>query len=167
MGEKFLGDDPTGIREKAKQKSLDVIRLNIENLLNYGVGGTVIDKTISDISSKDIDNYLKHLITSKSLFQKLLLLTSSSINNLELFRDLCDYTDISGVDFPQGDQPKIYFLETSDFAISIIPIELKDGNINIHMEPLEDSHDFITEIWADSKDRKSMDNIEFVDYKTL
>jgi len=71
MGEKFLGDDPTGIREKAKQKSLDVIRLNIENLLNYGVGGTVIDKTISDISSKDIDNYLKHLITSKSLSQKI------------------------------------------------------------------------------------------------
>jgi len=35
------------------------------------------------------------------------------------------------------------------------------------MEPLEDSLDFITEIWADLQDEKSIDNIEFLDYRTL
>ena len=35
------------------------------------------------------------------------------------------------------------------------------------MEPLEDSPDFITEIWAELQKRESIDNIEFLDYRTL
>ena len=167
MKEKYPGDDPTGTDNGAKQEALDLISFNIVNILQGGEQGTVVDKVIHDISLKDIDNYLKLLISSKNFPVKLPLLTSSRIDNLDLFKDLCDYTNISDAEFPENSDPKIYFLESSDFAITFIPIQLDNNRINIHLEPLEDCPDFITEILENIKDGKRIEDIDFIDYKTL
>jgi len=85
----------------------------------------------------------------------------------ELFNALCEYTDVYKVKFPKHGSQKIYFIESTDFALSIIPIELDNNEINIYIEPLEDSPDFITEIWANLNEKKNIDDLDFVDYRTL
>ena len=32
---------------------------------------------------------------------------------------------------------RVYFIETSDFAITFIPVQLEGEEINIHIEPLD------------------------------
>jgi hypothetical protein len=167
MRERIILDDPTGINEKAKQEPLDIILSNINNMLLHGQQDSIVNEIVRDLSLRDIEDYLKRLITNQDLFPKIPLLTSFSVNDLTLFNALCEYTDVYKVEFPKKGSQQIYFIESADFAISIIPIELDNNEINIHIEPLEDSPDFITEIWANIKDGERIEDIEFIDYRTL
>jgi len=167
MREGIILDDPTGIENNTKQESLDIIRTNIDNILQYGEQNTIINEIVRDISLQDIDDYLEKLIINQDLFSKIPLLTSFPIDNLKLFNALCEYTDVYEVKYPKKGDQKIYFLSSADFAITIIPIALENNEINIYIEPLESSPEFIKQIWKDIKDRDSIDNIKFVDYRTL
>ena len=167
MGEKIILNDPTGIEDTAKQESLHFILSNIDNMLLHGQQGSIVDKIVRDLSLKDIDDYLKKLITNQDLSSEIPLLTSFSVDNRKLFNDLCKHTNVYEMEYSKHKSQKIYFIESADFAITLIPIELEDNKINIYMEPLDDSPGFIQKIWANRKETKGISNIEFVDYRTL
>lgn len=167
MTKRFL-DDPTGIEDNSKQEALDKIRFNIENMLTGGDQFTVVDEIVYNINLKDINEYIKFLKADKSLPTKLTRIRSYDINNLDLFEQLCDYTSVNNSETPRIWNQKVYFIESGDFALTFIPIALEDKkSVNIYMEPLEESPDFITELWAKLNEEKKLEDIDFVDYRDL
>jgi hypothetical protein len=72
------------------------------------------------------------------------------------------------VRYPSRYPQEIYFIESAGSAITFIPIELDNNSISIYIEPLENSPDWITELWAINKDkRKSLEDIKFVNPRDL
>jgi hypothetical protein len=167
MGKIFI-DDPTGTENRSKQEALDLIRFNLVNMLKGGDQFTSVDEIVYNVSLQDINEYMKFLATDKSLPVKLPLIRSYDITEPRLFEELCNYTEVHNFETPNTWNQKIYFIESGDFALTFIPIELPNKKeINIHIEPLEESPDFITELWAELNDEKELDDIDFVDPKDL
>lgn len=161
-------DDQTGIENKFKQDSLDTILFNLENLLKGGTESTVVDEVVKGIDLRDINEYMSFISTDKTLSPKLTRIISFQLTDLELFEQLTDYTNVHNVNMPLNWDQRIYFVESKDFAVTFIPIELSNKKeTNIYMEPLEDSPDFITEIWAELTREKSLGDLDFVDPKDL
>jgi hypothetical protein len=163
-------DDPTGIENGSKQEALDLIRFNLINMLEGGDQFTRVDNIVHGINLRDIDSYMRFLSTEKALSPKLknLKIEPFDVRDLDLFSKLCEYNGVYNTDIPRNWDQRIYFIESSDFAMTFIPIELGDRKvINIYMEPLEESPDFITELWAELNDEKGLDDIDFVDAKDL
>lgn len=156
MREYFL-DDPTGIQDSAKQEALDVIKFNIEQMLDYAQESTVVDEVLEDVDLYEIDDYLLNIVYDNPSFEQVLKMTRVFVDDLNDFGQLCEYTNISEVDNPKHGGQKVYFIESKNSAISIIPIELSNKRINLHIEPLESSPDFITEMWAEHRTPMHLD----------
>ncbi|MDD3475030.1 MAG: hypothetical protein PHP08_04015 [Candidatus Dojkabacteria bacterium] len=148
--------DPTGIKDDAKQSSLNDIYSGIERLLTSDEEDFSMQYEISDISLDDIDDYLNFLIDNQSIDIKLGRLTPVVINNEDLFYLLCDRLSIG------GESPhllKIYFLEYSDGMLTIIPILTEDGNITVRIEDSKNSPKEIRRIWEDVSSKPSLDKM--------
>lgn len=160
-------DDPTGIENCVKQEALDFIKFNIEQMLKYATESTVVDEKVKHITTRDIDHYLQKLQRDQSLDVKALRIQYVTINDIQLFADICDYTNAYEVRYPSRNTPKVYFIESGDFAITFIPIELDTTEINIYMEPLESSPDFIIEMRENLNQEKTIKDIHFVKAQDL
>jgi hypothetical protein len=161
-------DDPTGTDNRSKQEALDLIRFNLVNMLVGGNQFDSVDEIVYNVSLRDINEYIKFLATDKSLPVKLPLIRAYDVSEPQLFEQLCNYTNVHNFDTPNTWDQKIYFIESGDFALTFIPIVLNDKkSVNIHIEPLEESPDFITELWAELNDEKGLADIDFVDPKDL
>jgi hypothetical protein len=160
----MLYDDPTGIDDSVKQEALNFLRFNISQMLKYPNQYQVVEETINHIDLKDIDIYLGKIARDQDLGVKNLSVESVTITDIERFAQICDYLQINNVRYPSRYPQKIYFLESPESAITFIPIELDDRSISIHIEPLESSSDWITELWAINKDKKKtgLEDIEFI-----
>lgn len=144
-----LLDDPTDKEDNSKQKALDKIRFNIENILTGEDQFTSVDEIVYGVNLKDINEYMNFLVKDETLPTKLTRIRSYNVDNLDLFEQLCDYTSVNNSETPRLWNQKVYFIESGDFALTFIPIALEDKkSVNIYMEPLETSPDLITELWA-------------------
>jgi hypothetical protein len=154
-------DDLTGVEDNKKQEALNVILFNIRQMFSHGLEGDIVSETISDISLKDVDRFLFKIANDQDTKIKLLRVRSSCIEDPIIIDSLFDYVHIEPT-FNKHPKQMIYFLESSDFAIGLIPVDEGRGDIRIHMEPLECYPDFVTEIYNDLDKKKGLDSIKFI-----
>jgi len=150
----MLLDDYTDIQENAKQHALDFIRENLEKIPQSMMNQDIIDKTVSDITLRDVYHYIAQIEREQDLPLKALRITYVPITDIKTFAQICDYRLISKIRFPSSNEQRIYFIENSGFATTLIPIELDDRTLNIFMEPLDASPNLITEMWAEHVEKK-------------
>jgi hypothetical protein len=145
-------DNHTGIEDTAKQHSLDFIRENLENIPKSMIEEDVVDKVVEDISLRDVYHYITQIKANQDLDLEDLRIRYVSVRDLEQFANICEYQQIHNVKLPSHEEQRIYFIESSDFATTLIPIQLDDGSLNIFMEPLDSSPELIREMFAELED---------------
>lgn len=165
----MIYDDPTGIDDGIKQEALDFVRFNLSQMLKYPNQYQIVEETVNHIDLRDLDIYLKKIGRDQDLGIKNLSIESVTVTDIEKFSQICDYLQINNVRYPSKNPQKIYFIESAESAITFIPIELNDRSVSIYMELLENSPDFITELWAINKDEKNkgLESIKFVNPRDL
>ena len=150
--------------DDARQEALSFIRSQIITMIESGEKGVVIDQVVYNTDLKDIHTYMKFLKDDKALPFRIPIIRNFMVNDIDKFATLCDYCDINNAKIPTKNEQRVYFIETSDFAITFIPIELEDRTVNIRMEPLDESPDFILEMWDKVTRPKDINDIDFVDF---
>jgi hypothetical protein len=158
MGGEEHYHDQTGIRDSAKQASLEVIYGGLNDLLTTdSEEPTIADLT--DITLEDIDLYLHKIVQDQDIDAELLRLTEVPIDE-KLFRDLCDYLEVSGE--PYTGREQVYFMESDMDIVVIIPIDTTQGTTKVRIELWQYSRDFIKELSSYKKPNKSLGTIPFV-----
>lgn len=154
-----IGTDP--LNDDRKQESMDFIRWMIQDTIEYGTENTPpVDQELYDISITDIHQYMHLLMDDRDLKYKLTTLREYMVTDINEFAQLCDYTSINGdVEFTP-DTNIVFFLETSDYAISIIPIQLDRNTVNIYIESLDNSPRFIKDMWETTIKKKTIEDLK-------
>lgn len=80
---------------------------------------------------------------------------------METYDALCDYSQIYNVPFNPLLQQRVYFIETADNAVTVIPIQLSSDRVNINIELLEDSPKFVKDMYM-KMGKLKMEDIKFV-----
>jgi len=150
--------------ENHKQESIDVLHSQIVNMIEHGgEEGLFVDEVLDGIDLRDIRAYMNALVVDQNLPFKLPLVRDAVIKNKRVFAMLCDYVNAHKVKYPQSSEQRIYFIETSDFAITVIPIELDDNALAINIEPLDYSPPFVREIY-EGTGKLQMNQIPFIKF---
>jgi len=157
-------DDTTGIEDSAKQESLNFILHNINQMYDYGVESDVISQDVRGISLGDIHRYMTKIeVDQDSPIKKL------TINFTDIFEPT--YTNDITNDFqtyPLSSIPfqRVYFIEGGSFALVMIPIQLEKDIIQIILQPLESSLQYIQDEYKkiveqrDSKGKMSLEDLK-------
>lgn len=142
-----IGQDP--LNDNRKQESMDFIRSMIEDTIEYGVEEKQpIDQELYDIDIREIHEYMHLLMDDRDFKYKLATLREYMVTDINEFAQICDYTSINGdVEFIPNTNI-VFFLEISDYAITIIPIQLDRNTVNIYIESLDNSPEFIKDMWG-------------------
>jgi len=140
-------DDYTGIEEGAKQSDLDAILFNINQMYEYGKDFDTVSFEIEDITTKDIEEYLKKIEIEQDSPIKLLTINSFTIPDIEYTSEVLDEFSIYPVS--KSLNQKVYFIEGGEFALTLIPIEVEDGKICIIIQPLEKSLPYIKHAYGE------------------
>lgn len=159
MGDRYMENDP--IYNDRRQESMNFIRCEIEDVMSNGTDDTCpVDKVLYDIDMQDIDTFLHQLIEEGDFPFKLPILREYIVDDDDQFAKLCDYVDINGdIQFSHGKQ-MVFFLESADCAITIIPIELDKDCVNMHIELLDRSPKFIKDMWEETLKKKTIDDLK-------
>lgn len=148
-----------------KGEGLLMIKDRIEDVMNRSKDGDFVDEQIYGINLEDIHRYMDHITYMEESWKfNRPSIKYVDITKQEDFGDICDYVSVTNVDMPRRFTQKIYFVESEDFVSVFIPIQLDDDNVNIHIESLEDSPDFITQKYAELDEEKSIDSFDFVKF---
>ena len=152
------------LRDNYKQQAIDFLHSQIVNMIqNGGEEGIFVDEILHGIDLRDIHAYMNSLVSQQNLPFKSPSVKSFVIEDAETFSMLCDYVDVCQIRDPLTGPQRLYFVETADFAITVIPIELENYQVAINIEPLDYSPPFIRDIYEDTE-KLSMDQIPFVRY---
>jgi hypothetical protein len=144
MGGEEHYHDQTGIRDSAKQASLEVIYGGLNDLLTTdSEEPTIADLT--DITLEDIDLYLHKIVQDQDIDAELLRLTEVPIDEKL-------YTG----------REQVYFMESDMDIVVIIPIDTTQGTTKVRIELWQYSRDFIKELSSYKKPNKSLGTIPFV-----
>ena len=158
----FRSTDP--IHDDAKERAIEFVRSQIINMIENGDEGDVVDAIVQEISLSDIYTYMNLLKTDKSLPFELPRIRYFNVTDENEYAMVCDYVAAYKTVVPPQNMRRIYFIETSDFAITFIPTLLEGEEVNIHIEPLDCSPDFVLEMWDRVNNEKSIDNIKWVKF---
>jgi len=156
----FRSTDP--ISDDSRQRDIEFIRLQIINMIQNGDEGDIVDNIVEDVSLNDIYTYMNILKTDNSLPFKLTLVRYANVKDENDYAQVCDYVCAYNTELPENNMRRIYFIETSDFAITFIPIQLEGKKINIHIEPLDCSPDLILEMWNRVSTKPKIEDISWV-----
>ena len=146
-----------------KNEQMIRVKDQIEDLMNHGEGDEIIGDILYDISLQEVDQYLndEYIKVNCPRF------SSCTVKDEDTFNMLCDYMNIKIGDeyIHKNSSQKVYFIEGDQYALTLIPMQLKDKNINYRIEALENAPDFITEMYAnleeEKKSRKESKNDEY------
>jgi hypothetical protein len=119
------------------QEPLDSLLPSINSALESNEGELHLDYIMNDLTLNDIDKYIEKIKLDQDLPFKLVKITDSKIKNEDTFKDICEHCCISGVRYNAKLKNKVYFIETADNAVVVIPIQLEKGLINIHIDLLD------------------------------
>jgi hypothetical protein len=146
-------DNHTGVENTAKQHPLDFIRENLKDIPESMTDEDCIDKIVNDISLTDVYNYMTQIKDNQDLPLKRVTIDYAIIFSEDpRFTPICKHCGINNVKYPPNEKQRIYFIQSSDFATVLIPIDLGDAKLNIYMEALDCSPEIIKEIWAEVED---------------
>lgn len=149
------------IEEERANESLDRLRTELSSMLDCGEDG--IDFQLFDINTEDVDIYLHKIYIDQDLPQKLLKISYKQIHEKSTYDNICEYCQAKDVQFPPLFQQRVYFVETADSAATIIPIQLNGDMVNIRIELLENSPEFIKDMYMKIGKLK-MQDIKFVKF---
>lgn len=116
-----ITDDP--FKDAAMQDSLDVIRNGIKSTIEAS-DKREFDEVVMDINRRDVDVYMRKIVDDQDLEYKLTRVRSVQADDLESFWLLCDRAAVYNVEPPLIGEQKVYFLETSDSAMLLYPIQM-------------------------------------------
>ena len=122
------------------QESLDSLLPSIHSALESDEDKLPFDYIMNDLTLNDVDKYIEKIKLDQDLPFKLVKITDSKIRNEDTFKDICEHCCISGVRYNPKLKNKVYFIETADNAIVVIPIQLEKGSVNIHIDLLDREH---------------------------
>jgi len=122
------------------QEPLDSLLTSINSALESDEDELPFDYIMNDLTLNDIDKYIEKIELDQDLPFKLVKITDSKIKNEETFKDICKHCCISGVRYNPRLKNKLYFIETADNAVVVIPIQLEKGLVNIHIDLLDKKH---------------------------
>ena len=122
------------------QEPLDYLVPSINSALESDEDELPLDYIMNDLTLNDIDKYIEKIKLDQDLPFKLVKITDSKIKNEDTFKDICEHCCISNVRYNPKLKNKVYFVETADNAVVIIPIQLEKGLVNIHIDLLDKEH---------------------------
>ena len=122
------------------QEPLDSLLPSINSALESNEDELPLDYIMNDLTLNDVDKYIEKIKLDQDLPFKLVKITDSKIRNEDTFKDICEHCCISGVRYNPKLKNKVYFIETADNAVVVIPIQLEKGLINIHIDLLDKEH---------------------------
>lgn len=159
MYSSYKEEDP--IYDNKRQESMDFVQSEIRNVIEHGTADTPpINEVLEDTTINDFRLYMHQLVNDQDLPYKLPILREYRLDNIDDFAQICDYTNINvDLQFSPGVH-SLFFIETSDFAITIIPIKLDEKSINIYIEPLDCSPDLIKDMWKKTLEKKSINDLK-------
>ncbi len=160
-------DDPTGIDNIERDKSLLFILENIEQVYENAEQWGEVSEEVRDITPKEIDEYIMALNYAQNLPIKKISVSSHPISDpLELLQ-LYDYIQTYPKDTPTKYPQKVYFIDGDMSAVTVIPVQTEVNSTTVYMELLFDSPTFINKLWRQSDKSKGLDSIKFVNPKDL
>ena len=121
------------------QEPLDFVPF-INSALESNEDKLPFDYILNDLTLDDIDKYIEKIGLDQDLPFKLVKITDSKVKDEKTFLDICEHCSISDVGYNPRLNNKLYFIETADNAIVVIPIQLEKGSINIHIDLLDREH---------------------------
>lgn len=161
----YRSTDP--IYDEDRQRAIEFVRSQIINMIQNGDEGDVVDAIVQDISLSDLYRYMNILKTDQSLPFELPLIRYANVTDDTEYANVCDYVCAYKTELPARNMRRVYFIETSDFAITFIPVQLEGEEINIHIEPLDCSPDFILEMWDKVSTRPGIEDINWVKFDKI
>lgn len=140
--------------DQVKQSSLDYLREGITTLFSNQVEdpNSVVNDTILDITPDEVDTFIRQLVNEHDLPIKCTRLSFEEIKDSKVYNILCDYVKVYNV--PLFNSSYVHFLESGNFAITIISLDLADGTTRLRMEPLELSPKFLKDEWKRILDKE-------------
>ena len=153
---------------ESEQSSIDTINKNILDMFS-GEADSSISYTdlVDDIDINDLDKYINTLEVNKNLPKELPTLIENPtfkhipVKDIDIFAQMCDF---SGIKFEKKlfqKNQKLYIIESTTFAIYIIPIQLDEKFLNIHIASLEDAPEFIMDMYNEKR-KMELKDIKFV-----
>ncbi len=135
------------LRDEAKQSSLDYIRETLNVLFSNQTedANSIVNDTVLDVNPGDVDTYIRQLVYEHDLPIKCTRLSFKEVRSPNFYMMLCDYVAVNKVS-PLNNS-YIHFLESSDFAVTIISLDLEDDSTRLRIEPLEMSPEFLKAEW--------------------
>ena len=121
------------------QEPLDFVPF-INSALESNEDELPFDYIMNDLTLDDIDKYIEKIGLDQDLPFKLVKITDSKVKDEKTFLDICEHCSISDVGYNPRLNNKLYFIETADNAIVVIPNQLEKGLINIHIDLLDKKH---------------------------
>jgi len=155
-------DDPTGIDNIERDKSLLFILENIEQVYENADQWEYVCEEVRDITTQDIDEYIMALNYNKNLPIKNIKVSSQPISDILKLSEVYDYIQTYPKDTPTKYPQKVYFIEGDMSAVTVIPVQTERNSTTVYMELLFDSPTFINELWRESSEKKGLDSIKFV-----
>jgi len=122
------------------QEPLDSLLPSISSALESDEDKLPFDYIMEDLTLDDIDKHIEKIKLDQDLPFKLVKITDSKIKNEDTFKDICEHCCISGVRYNPKLKNKVYFIETADNAIVVIPIQLERGLVNMYIDLLDKEH---------------------------
>ena len=122
------------------QEPLNFLLPSINSALESNEDELPLDYIMNDLTLDDVDKYIEKIELDQDLPFKLVRITDSQIKDEKTFLDICEHCSISDVGYNPRLNNKLYFIETADNAIVVIPIQLEKGLINIHIDLLDREH---------------------------
>lgn len=150
------------IEEDRKQESLNQLKTQISSMLD-DEQDPYIDFQLYDVDTYDIHNYLRKIYFDQDLPSKLFKVGYMDVSDMEAYNTLCDYCMVYKAPFSALIQQKVYFIETADNAVTVIPIQLAKNEVNISIELLENSPKFIKDMYM-KMGKLKMEDIKFVKF---
>jgi hypothetical protein len=125
------------------------------------------DDILGDINLNDVDRYIYALEKDLNLpKEKPTVIDQPTfkhipVKDIEIFAQMCDFSGIKFEEKLLKRNQKIYIIESTTFAIYIIPIQLDEKFLNIHIASLEDAPEFVMDMYNEKR-KMELKDIKFV-----
>ena len=140
-----ISDDP--IFDSYKQGPLSNLQENIEDMFGTSIrGDQFISEEIIGITAEEIGDFLDRLINGQSTTLKSPILTKAPIKEELLFAEICQKYKVVRARYDQ--KASVYFLESEEFGIAIVPINIGERKTSLSIQPLEETPKCILNLWG-------------------
>ncbi|OGC45666.1 hypothetical protein A3J98_00605 [candidate division WS6 bacterium RIFOXYC1_FULL_33_10] len=153
---------------ESEQNSIETINKCILDMFTEQTDSSnFFNGIVDDINVNDVDRYINALEINKNLPKELPALIENPtfkhipIKDINIFAQMCDY---SGIKFDEKlfqKKQKVYIIESTDYAISIIPIQLDEKFLSINISSLQDAPEFLMDMY-NKKRKMELKDIKFV-----